>query len=90
VTVDPVDSIFTLSSGINDFGVVTGYYVDANFVYHGFVAVPCNGAPFESDQAAKAATSVAPVTTTSPLPAMRDPMFRLNPRYRRFGAQPRN
>jgi hypothetical protein len=90
VTVDPVDSIFTLSSGINDFGVVTGYYVDANFVYHGFVAVPCNSAPFESDQAAKAATSVAPVTTTSALPAMRDPMFRLNPRYRRFGAQPRN
>jgi hypothetical protein len=76
VTVDPADSIFTLSSGINDFGAVTGYYADANYVYHGFVAVTCKGECFENDQAAR------------PLPAMHDPMLRLNPRYHRFGVQP--
>ena len=25
---------------LNDWGSITGYYIDANFVYHGFLRVP--------------------------------------------------
>jgi len=87
MTVDPVDSIFTWSSGINDLEVIAGYYADANFVYHGFVAVACNQACDDKDEAAHAGTAFAPATTTSAFPAMRNPKLRLNPQYR-FGARP--
>jgi hypothetical protein len=40
VTVDPVGSVFTWSSGMNDFEAITGYYADANGVYHGFLRIP--------------------------------------------------
>jgi hypothetical protein len=40
VTVDPVGSIFTFSSGINDLGAITGYYFDTNDVAHGFLRTP--------------------------------------------------
>ena len=41
VTVDPAGSIFTFPGGINDLGSITGYYVDGNGVYHGFITIPC-------------------------------------------------
>lgn len=37
VTVDPSGSVFTWSSGMNNLGAITGYYLDANNVYHGFL-----------------------------------------------------
>ena len=40
VTVDPLGSVFTWSSGINDLGAIAGYYADANGVYHGFLRIP--------------------------------------------------
>jgi len=39
-TVDPAGSVFTWSSALNDFGVITGYYQAANNVYHGFLRIP--------------------------------------------------
>jgi hypothetical protein len=80
VTVDPVGSVFTLSSSINDFGAITGYYADENGVYHGFVAVPCDRRCSENDEAATAATRVSPATATNRV----DPAFNraLNPKLR--------
>jgi hypothetical protein len=40
VTVDPLGSVFTWSSSMNDSAVITGYYLDANSVYHGFLRIP--------------------------------------------------
>jgi hypothetical protein len=39
-TIDPQGSIFTFSSGLNDSGAITGYYLDANNEYHGFLRIP--------------------------------------------------
>jgi len=36
----PASAGFTISSSINDFGVVSGYYVDSTGVYHGFRHTP--------------------------------------------------
>lgn len=59
-TVDPSGSVYTWSSDLNDFESITGYYLDANNVYHGFVAVPCNRWCPENDETA---TRVSPGTT---------------------------
>jgi len=40
VTIDPVGSVFTWSSGMNDLGTITGYYLDPNGVFHGFLRTP--------------------------------------------------
>jgi hypothetical protein len=40
VTVDPAGSTFSFPVGINDFESITGYYIDANGVYHGFLTIP--------------------------------------------------
>jgi hypothetical protein len=40
VTVDPVGSTYTFPDGINDLGRITGYYLDANNVFHGFLRIP--------------------------------------------------
>ncbi len=40
VTVDPPGSAGTLPYSINDLGAITGYYIDANNVYHGFLRIP--------------------------------------------------
>ena len=40
VTVDPLGSVFTWSSGMNGLGTITGYYLDANSVTHGFLRIP--------------------------------------------------
>lgn len=78
VTVDPSGSVFTWSSGLNDFWAITGYYADVNNVYHGFVAVPCNQACFENDEATTAATRVSAATTTNRVHPTSNRM--LNPR----------
>lgn len=39
VTVDPLGSVLTWSSGMNDSGTITGYYLDANNVTHGFLRI---------------------------------------------------
>jgi hypothetical protein len=36
-TIDPLGSIGTAASGVNDAGTVTGYYTDASGVEHGFI-----------------------------------------------------
>jgi hypothetical protein len=59
-TVDPVGSVFTWSSGLNDFGAITGYYADANNVYHGFLRIPCGWWCEGNDQGTTAATPVSP------------------------------
>jgi hypothetical protein len=38
----PGDFNGTFPEQINLFGVIAGYYVDANFVAHGFLQIPCN------------------------------------------------
>jgi hypothetical protein len=37
ITIGPVDSPYAVAVGINNAGLVTGYYQDASFIYHGFV-----------------------------------------------------
>jgi hypothetical protein len=87
----PGDFNGTIASNINQGGVITGYYIDANNVYHGFVAVPCSHGCSESDGAATVTTGVSPATIRNPVnpafPVMVSPKLRLMPWYRSVGAQ---
>jgi hypothetical protein len=82
----------TFPSFINQFGAVTGYYVDVNNVDHGFVAVSCNQWCFEKDEAGTAITPVKPATTTSRVnpgvPSVLNPKLGLMPWNRSAGVQP--
>lgn len=88
----PGDFNGTIPSNINLFGAITGYYIDVNNVYHGFVAVPCDQGCSENDEAATTATRVGPGTATNQvhmaLPGVPNPKLRLIPWYRGVGAQP--
>jgi hypothetical protein len=46
-------------------GAITGYYVDVNNVYHGFVAARCDQGCFDNDSGGAAATGTSPATTTN-------------------------
>lgn len=37
---NPADAAGTLVSGINAFGAISGYYVDSNFIIHGYLRTP--------------------------------------------------
>src|SRR5580700_12058629 len=37
LTIGPEDSAYVVADGIDNAGLVTGYYEDASFVFHGFV-----------------------------------------------------
>jgi hypothetical protein len=39
-TFDPSGSVITNPTAVSANGEVAGWYVDANFVFHGFVGVP--------------------------------------------------
>jgi hypothetical protein len=80
----------TFPIGINLLGQITGYYSDAQFVAHGFVAVPCDHSCPANDEAASA-KDASLARTTKPvkpaLPEMLNQKSRL-PWYRSFGVQP--
>ncbi len=82
----------TFPIGIDLFGVITGYYIDAQGIAHGFVAVPCDQWCSARDEAATPANGVRPATATKPVdppsPRMLNPKLRLFPWYRNFGVQP--
>lgn len=81
----------TFPSSINAFGVITGNYVDVNFVSHGFVAVPCDDSCGEDAEAATTATRAGAVTTRNQvgriLPGMLGAKLHLVPPYRSVGAK---
>lgn len=60
----PGDFNGTFPQTINVFGAITGNYVDANFVSHGFVAVPCYE-ECSDDEAATGGARVNPVVTAN-------------------------
>ena len=39
-TIDVPGSVFTQATGINNAGQIVGWYQDASFAYHGFLATP--------------------------------------------------
>jgi hypothetical protein len=82
----------TFPVGINDLGVIAGFYTDENYTDHGFVAVPCYQGCFGKDEPTKPATGVSPAATpnqASPrFPGALNPKLRLMPWYRNAGAQP--
>jgi hypothetical protein len=86
----------TLPYSINDQGVVTGYYIDANNVNHGFLAIPCANWCDGTDQATTALAVQNPTIARRPdadflgtrSPKLRQLGGRLTPRSRGDGAQP--
>jgi hypothetical protein len=80
----------TFPIGINLMGQITGYYSDAQFVAHGFVAVPCDHSCPAKNEAASA-KDASPARTIKPvkpaLPEMLNQKWRW-PWYRSFGVQP--
>ena len=86
----PGDFNGTFPVGINLFGQITGYYIDAQSVAHSFVAVPCDYSCPAKDEAASAKVA-SPATTTKSvkpaLPAILNQKWRW-PWYRNFGVPP--
>jgi len=86
----PGDFNGTFPSTIDQFGAITGTYIDVNDVYHGFVAVPCEQGCFESNnETAAASTSASTNAKVSPAPrGVGNPRLRLLSWYRSLQAQP--
>jgi hypothetical protein len=88
----PGDFNGTFPADINLFGVTTGFYIDAQGIAHGFLAVPCDQGCPAIDEAATSIKDASPATTTKPVnPAfisLLNPKWHLLPWYRSLGLQP--